>query len=56
MKIKHNKQTDTIYIKFNGNNVNESETIKEGFIIDYDENGKIVGIEIINVSEKIVIE
>ena len=51
MKIKYDKETDIMYLRFSENKIEESAEEKQGIIIDYDENGKIVAIEILNASK-----
>jgi len=46
MKFKYYPETDTLYIEVKNIPSVESEEIKEGIVIDYGENGEIVGIEI----------
>jgi len=46
MKFKYYPETDTLYIEVKDIPSVESEEIKEGIVIDYGENGEIVGIEI----------
>ena len=52
MVVKYDKESDIIYIQFSENKVSESEEDKPGVILDYDENGEIVGIEVLNASKK----
>ncbi len=52
MVIKYNKESDVIYIQFSEDKVVESEEDKPGIILDYGENGDIIGIEILNASKK----
>lgn len=52
MVIKYNKESDVIYIQFSDSQVFESEEDKSGVILDYDDHGNIIGIEILNASEK----
>ncbi len=52
MKIKYDKEVDIIYIQFSDDKINESDEDKPGIIIDYDYNGNIVGIEVLNASTK----
>lgn len=52
MVIKYDKKSDIIYIQFSDNKVVESEEDKPGVILDYGENGEIVGIEVLNASKK----
>ena len=52
MKVKYDKEVDILYIKLNESAVKESDESKPGVILDYDANGSIVGIEILNASVK----
>ena len=52
MRIKFDKETDTIYIRFSDLAVAESEEQREGVILDFDLAGEIVGIEILNASKR----
>jgi len=53
MEIRYAKDVDVIYIKLNDSKVAESDEDKPGIILDYDESGGIVGIEVLNASKKI---
>jgi uncharacterized protein YuzE len=53
MKIKYDKESDVLYIKFNSEPISESDQEKPGIIIDYSENGQIVGIEVLKASSKV---
>ena len=52
MKIKYIKETDIVYISFSSLKIAESDQEKPGIILDYADNGQIVGIEIPNASTK----
>ncbi len=52
MVIKFDKESDTIYIRFSDAKVFESDEEKPGIILDYDELGNIIGIELLNASKK----
>ncbi len=52
MKIKYDKEVDILYISFSNESIKESDEDKQGIIIDYSENGNIVGIEILDASKK----
>lgn len=56
MKIRYDKEADVVYIRLSGLSVVESDQEKPGIILDYSENGQIVGIEILNASESMVQE
>lgn len=53
MKIKYDKELDILYIRFNDEKVQESDSEKPGMVLDFDANGGIVAIEILNASRKI---
>ena len=53
MKIKYDKGVDVLYIEFVNDKVAESDEEKKGIIIDYNDKGNIVGIEVLNASSKI---
>lgn len=52
MNIKFDKETDSIYLRFTDAEIAESDEEKSGIILDYDESGNIVGIELLNASRK----
>lgn len=54
MLIKYNIEADAVYIKFSEGKVVESDEDKPGIILDYDENGNIIGIEVLEASKKII--
>lgn len=53
MDIKFDKETGTLYLKFSDDKIEDTREEKPGVIIDYDEKGEIVGIEILSVSAKL---
>ena len=53
MKVKYDKETDTIYITFSEEKIIESDEDKPGIILDYSATGNIVGIEILDASKHI---
>jgi len=52
LKISYDPKHDVMYIKFSDGRIVESVEVEEGVIIDYGENGEIIGIEIINASAR----
>ena len=52
MNIKFDKEADAIYLKLSDADVAESDEEKPGIIIDYDKDGNIVGIELLDASKK----
>lgn len=53
MKLNYYKDTDSLYIDLSSRPSHESKEISEGVVLDYDEYGNIVGIDIDNASRKI---
>ena len=52
MKVKYNKEVDVLVIRFSDNKVLESDESRPGVIIDYDKEGNIVKIEILDASTR----
>jgi len=52
MKIKYDKEVDVLYIEFVNDKVVESDEEKQDIIIDYNDKGNIIGIEVLNASSK----
>lgn len=48
MKLEYFHETDTLNIDLNENKSIESKEISDGIVLDYDETGKLTGIEIDN--------
>lgn len=53
MKIEYSKSSDSLYIKLREAKITDSKDIEDGVTVDVDENGHIVGIEILDASEKL---
>ena len=53
MKIEYYPETDTLYIDLLEKVSTSSLEISEGVVLDYDENGHLVGIDIDNASKKV---
>lgn len=54
IRIKYDKEGDILEIKFSDEKIEESEYVrKNGIVIDYDREDKIVGIEIISFSKRV---
>jgi len=52
MKIKYDQETDVVYISLSSLKIAQSDQEKPGIILDYSEDGQIVGIEVLNASTK----
>ncbi|MEK6844196.1 MAG: DUF2283 domain-containing protein [Nanoarchaeota archaeon] len=53
MKITFDKEADAVYIEFSSGEFASNKKIDNNTIIDLDKNGNILGIELLNVRERI---
>ena len=52
MKVKYDKSMDILYLSFSDEKIYESDEDKKGIILYYADDGKIVGIELLNASKQ----
>lgn len=52
MKIEYSKEADAIYVYFKEAYVAKSKEIEDGVVIDFDEKGLLIGIEVLDVSQR----
>jgi len=52
MKIEYSKEADAIYVYFKEDFVAKSKEIEDGVVIDFDEKGQLIGIEVLDVSQR----
>lgn len=52
MKVTYDPEVDVLRILLNNTAVAESDEAKPGMILDYDKDGNVVGMEILNASER----
>ena len=53
MKLEYYPETDSLYIDLTGCPSAESREVSEGIVLDYDDQGNLVGIDIDNTSKKL---
>ena len=53
MKLNYYPETDSLYIDLSERPSAESREISEGVVLDYDADGKLVGIDIDNATNKV---
>ena len=51
MKLEYDPAADALYVRLNDQPIIESEQIKPGIVLDYDEAGNVVGIEVLSASK-----
>lgn len=52
MRMRIDQQADAIYLDLTGREIENSEEVADGIILDYDKAGRLVGIEILDASKK----
>ena len=55
MKIEYSKEADALYVYFRQVKVAKSKEVEEGVVIDFDNKGHIVGIEILDASKRLTV-
>jgi len=53
MKLSYYEETDSLYIDLSSKSSVDSQEVSEGVVLDYDDEGNIVGIDIDNASRKL---
>ncbi|MCL4272985.1 MAG: DUF2283 domain-containing protein [Anaerolineales bacterium] len=53
MKLKVDKENDVLYLRLDDSVIVESEEVQPGVILDFDENNRVVGIEILDLSTRV---
>ena len=52
MKIKVDKENDALYFRLDEKRIVESEEVRPGVILDFDENDQVVGVEFLGISAR----
>jgi len=50
MRIRYDEKTDALYIRLKETPYYESDEVKEGVLLDYDDKGNVIGLEILDAS------
>ena len=53
MKVTYDQEVDVLSVVFSGAKIQESDEDKPGVVLDYDKDGNVVGIEILNASKRV---
>jgi len=53
MKAKYDSDVDVLRINWIDAEIEESDAVSPGIILDYDSQGNVIGIEVLNASKKI---
>jgi len=52
MRIEYDREIDALYVRLQEKYVHRTIEIEEGINIDFDKNGKLVGLEILDATER----
>ena len=52
MRVQYDPSADAMYIRLADGTVADSDEVREGVVLDYDSAGKVLGIELLNVSKR----
>lgn len=52
MRIKIDRESDALFFRLDDGRIVESEEVRPGVILDFDENRNVVGIEFLRISER----
>jgi uncharacterized protein YuzE len=53
MRLRVDRESDALYLRLDESEIIESEEAQPGIILDFNAEGKIIGIEILNLSQRI---
>ena len=53
MRLKVDKENDALYFRLDETPIVESEEVAPGVILDYDQSGRLVGVEILSLSSRV---
>ena len=54
MKLKVDRESDALYLRLDESAIVESEEVQPGIVLDYDKDERVVGIEILSLSTRVV--
>lgn len=50
MRLTYDSESDSLFLRFTENEIVESEEVRPGVVLDYDEKDQVVAVEVINLS------
>ncbi len=56
MRVKVDMESDVLYFRLSEEEIVESEEVSTDVVLDYDKNGRVVGIEILNIKNQFSVE
>ena len=52
MRLKVDKKSDALYFRLDEDRIVESEEVQPGVILDYDKDGRVVGVELLGIAAR----
>jgi len=52
MRVQYDPSADAMYIRLADGEVADSDEVREGVVLDYDAAGRVLGIEVLNLSQR----
>ena len=52
MRVQYDPAADAMYIRLAEGTVADSDEVREGVVLDYDASGRVLGIEVLNISQR----
>jgi uncharacterized protein YuzE len=56
MRLTVDTETDALYFRLDDSDIIESEEVSPGVVLDFNSGGDVVGVEILNVSKRVLAE
>lgn len=53
MKLKVDEKADALYLRLDESKIVDSQEVQPGVVLDFAENGEVVGIEILRLSKRV---
>ncbi|MBC7260450.1 MAG: DUF2283 domain-containing protein [Chloroflexi bacterium] len=56
MRLKVDRENDALYFRLDESTIVESEEVQPGIVLDFDAQGRVIGIEILHLSSRVALE
>jgi uncharacterized protein YuzE len=56
MRLKVDRDNDALYFRLDESAIVESDEVQPGIILDFNEDGNVIGVEILNLSTRVDLE
>jgi uncharacterized protein YuzE len=53
MRIRYDKEVDALTLRFDDSSVVESEEVKPGIVVDFNAEGQVVGVEVLDLKRQV---